>query len=337
MQMGPAHRPRSATQTIGGKKKRGPWLQSQPSIDLDEGDVAALSAKSSRSTTVGICWELSIITISDAEENFQLELDLKYTWFALGWAEEYRAAGMPKRGTPAFRELVESCWAPLLYVNNAIDIPDDVSLHTICVDETTGQMHRYHRMRCTCSVNLDLHWFPFDRQWLEVQIGTFRDISEVVFAPYPGRPCLNSSRGSRRWHLMHRKAPMLVVPDPDSRGFRASSGRLYQKCYIAIEAVRDSWWCALDSRASERAAVCVLRASACQGAWEGAVVAARAALSRLERWLQLCAVAGWWLGAVAWPFLRLCLSLCPCLCLCLCLAVCAWLPVPGCPCLTVCA
>jgi hypothetical protein len=46
------------------------------------------SGGSSRNPNVGISWELIIISISDAEELFVCEVDLKYTWFAKGWVAD---------------------------------------------------------------------------------------------------------------------------------------------------------------------------------------------------------------------------------------------------------
>jgi hypothetical protein len=210
------------------------WKELQRREEGEEGG-------SSRNPNVGISWELAIISISDAEEHFVCEVDLKYTWFAKGWVEDYEAAGQPLRGGDEFRRLVDNCWDPLVHIYNAVNLPDEVSKFTFCLDAATGQMHRFHKLRAACSENLELHFFPFDRQWLAVQIATFHDISDVVFVPYTGRICFNRSRASR-WHLRHQTDPLLVIPDTQSHGLLASSGRLYHKCYITSEAVRDFWW-----------------------------------------------------------------------------------------------
>ncbi|KAG8464952.1 hypothetical protein KFE25_012315 [Diacronema lutheri] len=206
-----------------------------PPADVQDGEL------DSSIREVGIAWELWIISISDADESFTVELDLKYTWIARGFAAQYAAAGSPHDRSERMGELIAKCWMPYVHVNNVHEEIQEVSEKVNCVDPTTGRMHCFSKVRCKCSETLELHRFPFDRQWLTVHIGTYRDIGEVVFVPYPGRPCFNNTRASR-WTLKHTIEPMLIVPDPQSAGLVASSGRSYHRCFISIEAERDFWW-----------------------------------------------------------------------------------------------
>jgi len=150
-----------------------------PPADVQDGEL------DSSIREVGIAWELWIISISDADESFTVELDLKYTWIARGFAAQYAAAGSPHDRSERMGELIAKCWMPYVHVNNVHEEIQEVSEKVNCVDPTTGRMHCFSKVRCKCSETLELHRFPFDRQWLTVHIGTYRDIGEVVFVPYP--------------------------------------------------------------------------------------------------------------------------------------------------------
>ncbi|KAG8468365.1 hypothetical protein KFE25_013448 [Diacronema lutheri] len=190
---------------------------------------------------VGMSWELILESINDADEQFSVELDLKYTWIARGFARDWKAAGSPAANTPEMAELVRGCWDPKLRIANVADREEVASDFTLCLDPSQGRMHRYTKIRLTCSETLELHRFPFDRQLLAIQLTTYRDTNEVVFVPYEGRSSLNKSRAGR-WKLHNGPSPLFVVPSTDSRGLIATSGRAYHRAFITIEAERDANW-----------------------------------------------------------------------------------------------
>lgn len=141
------------------------------------------TSKTGAENEVEICWELWLLEVADFAESFTVEIDLKYRWVPRGFEEAYINARSPAKGTGAYQELIDKCWDPEIAVFNAITAVETVATHTF-LDDTTKKMHRFRKLRCTCSENLDLLFFPFDRQWLSLTIGTYRSISDVVFVPY---------------------------------------------------------------------------------------------------------------------------------------------------------
>jgi hypothetical protein len=190
---------------------------------------------------VGLSWELILVNVSDADEQFTLELDLKYTWIARGFKDAWEAAGKPNPKGAECKKLIEKCWDPRLRIANVAGEEEKVSTVTLCVDFKTGRMHRFAKHRVTCSESLELHRFPFDRQLLAIHVSTFRDTDEVIFVPYDKRPSRNSSRAGR-WKVYNERQPLLIIPHHTSKGLIATSNRAYHRVFIAIEAERDANW-----------------------------------------------------------------------------------------------
>mmetsp|Transcript_29114 Transcript_29114/g.85358 ORF Transcript_29114/g.85358 Transcript_29114/m.85358 type:complete len:452 (+) Transcript_29114:38-1393(+) len=190
---------------------------------------------------VGISFELVLLSISDAEETFKVELDIKYTWQARGFYESYVRGGRPRKDSREFEALVEDCWDPHVRISNVDGTEELVSNKTICVDIDTGRMHRYTKYRVALAEGLELERFPFDRQCLGIHLHTFRDTSEVIFGPYDGRPSLVTSRANR-WKLYNNYDPLMLIPDPASLGLIATSGRSYHRAFIVLEVERDYHW-----------------------------------------------------------------------------------------------